>query len=143
VTAGELSATRLQSLHSPRVNGRSRREVDCVAAFCPDGEVLLHRHMKAAPAPFLKAITPYREGIVVAERIADLAVQRPSRSTWRSSPMMACFSRTGAFSGAASLFLRDHPAGPKWLARTEAKLARRSPVCSGHSTAFRQCTPPG
>ncbi len=30
-----------------------------------DGEVLLHRHMKAAPEPFLKAIVPYREDIVV------------------------------------------------------------------------------
>jgi transposase len=31
-----------------------------------DGEVLLHRNMKAAPEPFLKAIAPYREGLVVA-----------------------------------------------------------------------------
>src|ERR671935_917792 len=30
------------------------------------GEVLLHRNMKAAPEPFLKAIAPYREGLVVA-----------------------------------------------------------------------------
>jgi transposase len=29
------------------------------------GEVLLHRHMKAAPEPFLKAIAPYREDLVV------------------------------------------------------------------------------
>jgi hypothetical protein len=53
-----------------------------VVPFCPDGEVLLHRHMKAAPAPFLKAITPYREGIVVAVEwmlnwywLADLCAQ--------------------------------------------------------------------
>jgi hypothetical protein len=31
-----------------------------------DGEILLHRHMKAAPAPFLQAIAPYRDGLVVA-----------------------------------------------------------------------------
>jgi transposase len=30
------------------------------------GELLLHRHMKAAPEPFLKAIAPSREGLVVA-----------------------------------------------------------------------------
>ena len=30
------------------------------------GEILLHRHMKAAPEPFLKAIAPDREGLVVA-----------------------------------------------------------------------------
>jgi hypothetical protein len=31
-----------------------------------DGDILLHRHMKAAPEPFLKAIAPYRDGLVVA-----------------------------------------------------------------------------
>jgi transposase len=31
-----------------------------------DGEILLHRNMPAAPAPFLKAIAPYRDGLVVA-----------------------------------------------------------------------------
>jgi transposase len=30
------------------------------------GEIMLHRNMKAAPEPFLKAITPYREDIVVS-----------------------------------------------------------------------------
>ena len=30
------------------------------------GEVLLHRNMKAAPEPLLKAIAPYREGLVIA-----------------------------------------------------------------------------
>jgi transposase len=30
------------------------------------GEILLHRHMKAAPEPFLKAVAPYRDGLVVA-----------------------------------------------------------------------------
>src|SRR4029450_6578515 len=30
------------------------------------GEVLLHRNMKAAPEPLLKALAPYREGLVVA-----------------------------------------------------------------------------
>jgi Transposase len=47
-----------------------------------DGEVLLHRNMTAAPAPFLKAIAPYREGLVVAVEcmftwywLADLCAQ--------------------------------------------------------------------
>jgi hypothetical protein len=31
-----------------------------------DGEIMRHRHMKAAPEPFLRAIAPYREGLVVA-----------------------------------------------------------------------------
>src|SRR5919106_921687 len=31
-----------------------------------DGEILGHRHMKAAPEPFLKAVAPSREGLVVA-----------------------------------------------------------------------------
>jgi hypothetical protein len=30
-----------------------------------DGEVLLHRNMQAAPEPFLKAVAPYREDLVV------------------------------------------------------------------------------
>jgi transposase len=31
-----------------------------------DGEILLHRTMTAAPEPFLKAVAPYRDGLVVA-----------------------------------------------------------------------------
>jgi hypothetical protein len=31
-----------------------------------EGEILLHRNMKAAPAPFLQAVAPYRDGLVVA-----------------------------------------------------------------------------
>jgi hypothetical protein len=30
------------------------------------GEILVHRNMKAAPEPFLKAVAPYRDGLVVA-----------------------------------------------------------------------------
>jgi transposase len=30
-----------------------------------DGEIVLHRNMKTAPEPFLKAIAPYREALVV------------------------------------------------------------------------------
>jgi hypothetical protein len=30
------------------------------------GEILLHRNLQAAPEPFLKALAPYREGLVVA-----------------------------------------------------------------------------
>ena len=46
------------------------------------GEVLLHRDMKAAPEPFLKAIAPYREDLVVCVEciftwywLADLCAQ--------------------------------------------------------------------
>jgi hypothetical protein len=31
-----------------------------------DGDILVHRNMKAAPAPFLKAVAPSRDGLVVA-----------------------------------------------------------------------------
>jgi transposase len=31
-----------------------------------DGAILLHRNMQAAPAPFLRAVAPYRDGLVVA-----------------------------------------------------------------------------
>jgi transposase len=47
-----------------------------------DGEMLVHRNMKAAPEPFLKAVAPYREGLVVGVEciftwywLADLCVQ--------------------------------------------------------------------
>jgi transposase len=47
-----------------------------------EGEVLLHRNMKAAPEPFLKAVAPYRDGLVVAVEciftwywLADLCAQ--------------------------------------------------------------------
>ena len=36
----------------------------CIVQY--DGEIMLHRNMKAAPALFLKAIAPYRAGLVVA-----------------------------------------------------------------------------
>jgi hypothetical protein len=31
-----------------------------------EGDILLHRTMQAAPAPFRKAVAPYRDGLVVA-----------------------------------------------------------------------------
>jgi transposase len=37
-----------------------------VCILSHDGEFLLHRNMKAAPEVFLKAVAPYREGLVVA-----------------------------------------------------------------------------
>ena len=47
-----------------------------------DGELLVHRNLKAAPEPFLKAIAPYRDGLVVAVEciftwywLADLCAQ--------------------------------------------------------------------
>src|SRR5262245_40513908 len=35
-----------------------------VCILSQDGEVVLHRNMKAAPEPFLKAIAPYRDDMV-------------------------------------------------------------------------------
>jgi transposase len=53
-----------------------------VCILSQDGEVVLHRNMKAAPEPFLKAIAPYRDDIVVAVEciftwywLADLCAQ--------------------------------------------------------------------
>src|SRR5262245_14742789 len=53
-----------------------------VCLLSHDGDVLLHRNMKAAPEPLLKAIVPYREGLVVAVEcmftwywLADLCAQ--------------------------------------------------------------------
>jgi transposase len=47
-----------------------------------EGEILLHRNMKAGPEPFLRAITPYREDLVVCVEciftwywLADLCTQ--------------------------------------------------------------------
>jgi transposase len=37
-----------------------------VCILSHDGDLLLHRNMKAAPEPFLQAVAPYREGLVVA-----------------------------------------------------------------------------
>src|SRR5918992_3139048 len=37
-----------------------------VCIVSQDGEMLLHRNMPAAPEPFLKAVAPYRDGLVVA-----------------------------------------------------------------------------
>lgn len=54
-----------------------------VCILSHDGEIVLHRNMKAAPDPFLKAVAPYREGLVVAVEciftwywIADLCAQQ-------------------------------------------------------------------
>jgi hypothetical protein len=37
-----------------------------VCLLSQDGEILLHRHMQAAPAPCLQAVAPSRDGWVVA-----------------------------------------------------------------------------
>jgi hypothetical protein len=37
-----------------------------VWGWSQEGAVLFHRHMKAAPEPFLRAISPYREDVVVS-----------------------------------------------------------------------------
>src|SRR5437763_17022843 len=48
------------------------------------GEILVHRNMQAGPDPFLKAIAPYRDNLVVAVEcmftwywLADLCAQEP------------------------------------------------------------------
>jgi hypothetical protein len=54
-----------------------------------EGEILLHRNIQAAPEPFLKAVAPYREGLVVAVEciftwywLADLCAARVFPLTW-------------------------------------------------------------
>jgi hypothetical protein len=37
-----------------------------VCIVSQDGEILVHRNMQAAPKPCLKAVAPYRAGLVVA-----------------------------------------------------------------------------
>jgi transposase len=56
-----------------------------VCLLSQDGEILLHRDMKASPETFLKTIAPYREDIVVAVEciftwywLADLCAQEGS-----------------------------------------------------------------
>jgi hypothetical protein len=46
-----------------------------------DGEIVLHRHMKAAPEPFLKAMAPSREDLVgaVAWTLSLVLARRPLR----------------------------------------------------------------
>ena len=53
-----------------------------VCLLSHEGAILVHRNMKAAPEPFLKAVAPYREGLVVAVEciftwywLADLCAQ--------------------------------------------------------------------
>jgi transposase len=47
-----------------RIDWHARSLYVCVLNH--EDEILLHRHMKAAPQPFLKAVAPSREGLVVA-----------------------------------------------------------------------------
>jgi transposase len=37
-----------------------------VCILSHEGEIVVHHHMKAAPEPFLKAVAPDRDGLVVA-----------------------------------------------------------------------------
>ena len=53
-----------------------------VCVLSQDGEIRLHRNRKAAPEPFLKAVAPSRDGLVVAVAclftwywLADLCAQ--------------------------------------------------------------------
>jgi transposase len=47
-----------------RIDLHARSLYVCILSH--EGEILLHRHMKAAPEPFLKAVAPSRQGLVVA-----------------------------------------------------------------------------
>jgi hypothetical protein len=50
-----------------------------------DEEILEHRNMKAAPEPFLKAIAPYREDLVVC--VECIFPSQEQRSIWeRDNP---------------------------------------------------------
>jgi transposase len=62
------------------INLHARSMYICILSR--EGEILLHRHIKAAPEPFLKAIAPDHEGLVVAVEwmftgywLADLCAQ--------------------------------------------------------------------
>jgi hypothetical protein len=53
-----------------------------VCVLSQDGDIRLHRNLQAAPEPFLKAVAPYRDGLVVAVEclftwswLADLCAQ--------------------------------------------------------------------
>jgi hypothetical protein len=47
-----------------RIDLHARSMYVCILSHA--GEILSHRNMQAAPEPFLKAVAPYREGLVVA-----------------------------------------------------------------------------
>jgi transposase len=58
----------------------ARRMYVCIVHHV--GDILVHRNMQAAPEPFLKAVAPYRDGLVVAVEglftwywLADLGTQ--------------------------------------------------------------------
>jgi hypothetical protein len=97
------------------------------------GESLLHRHMKAAPEPLLKAIAPYREDLVLCVEglftwywLADLCACEDIPFVLGHALYMKAIHggkayRKWAFSEAAVLFWRNNPAGQKSLARIERK----------------------
>lgn len=65
-----------------------------------DGEVALHQDLPAEPEPFLQAIAPYREDIVVAAACGRRAAARftaqfddPRRSTATKAPSAGWHSR--------------------------------------------------
>ena len=56
-----------------------------ICLLSQEGEILLHRNMKAAPEPFLQAVAPYRDGLLVAVEciftwswLADLCAEEGS-----------------------------------------------------------------
>ena len=60
-----------------------------VCILSHDGALLLHRNLQAVPEPFLKAMAPYREGLVVAVEcifpwygLADLCAAQGIPCVW-------------------------------------------------------------
>ena len=55
-----------------------------------DGEIVLHHNMKTAPEPFLKAVAPYREDLVVCVELSSPGTgsrtPAPARYSLRPGP---------------------------------------------------------
>jgi hypothetical protein len=59
-----------------------------VCVLSHDGDIVLHRNMKAAPEPFLKAIAPYRDGLVAA--VASNSISSTPPSTMMPTRSICC-----------------------------------------------------
>jgi hypothetical protein len=57
-----------------------------VCILSHDGEIVLHRNMKAAPEAFLKAVAPYREGLVVRSNVSSPGIGSPTSALNRAFP---------------------------------------------------------
>ena len=65
-----------------------------VCILSQDGEILLHRNMNANPEPFLKAIAPYREEMVVAVECLFPWYWRADRCAPEGSPFVLGHARS-------------------------------------------------